>query len=261
MKTLIPALTGMAKIPPQIMKLATPVSPTLTRPHRERGQTYRCAIFALTLALFSIAAQADELTIPRAAGTVMLDGSLQEPAWRYAMRLPHTAFSRWIADTYIKDPNIFHLRLFHDGNTLYVALVSYDQHVEADKTVENSDGLYSFSILTRNGELQHYRLRWASNPPVAGGEMLDPGKWGARLRGPYNEPAIVSGGYVFEFSIPLAAIGWKPGDNIPFNIIVHDHDGNPSQPYNAPGVEFARYSWGSLENDNRAGYRTLKLAP
>lgn len=217
-----------------------------------------CLALALLLPHIS---QGDELSIPRATGNVTLDGKLHEPAWRTALRLPHTAFSRWVADTYTKDPDVFHLRLFHDGKALHVALVSYDRHVEADQVPENSDGIYSFSIITRNGELQHYRLRWSANPPVAGGEMLEHGKWGARLRGPYNDASRTGGGYVFEFSIPLAATGWKPGDNIPINIIVHDHDGKPSQPYNAPGVEFARFSWGSLDNDNRSAYRTLKLMP
>lgn len=91
--------------------------------------------------------------------------------------------------------------------------------------------------------------------------MLVPGKWGARLRGPYADTSRAGGGYVFEFSIPLAATGWKPGDTVPVNIIVHDHDGKPSAAYNTPGAEFARFAWGTLDNDNRNGYRTLKLTP
>lgn len=217
-----------------------------------------CAIFAL---LLPFTAKGADMTAPRLNGTVILDGRLDEPMWRTAQRLPHTAFTRWIADTYDKDPTVFHLRFFHDGRMLYVALVSYDRHVEPDAAPENSDGLYSFSVATRDGKLQHYRLRWSANPPVAGGEMLDPGKWGARLRGPFADATRAGGGYVFEFAIPLNAIGWKPGDTIPLNIIVHDHDGKPSAAYSTPGAEFARFAWGSLDNDNRAGYRTLRLAP
>jgi len=215
---------------------------------------------ALTL-LAPMTAMGADITVPRLNGNVTLDGRLEEPMWRAAQRLPHTAFTRWVADTYDKDPDVFHLRFFHDGRMLYVALVSYDRYVEADAAPENSDGLYSFSVATRAGKLQHYRLRWSANPPVAGGEMLDPGKWGARLRGPYSDTTRPGGGYVFEFAIPLAAIGWKPGDTIPVNIIVHDHDGKPSNPYTTAGAEFARFAWGSLDNDNRASYRTLKLAP
>jgi hypothetical protein len=221
-------------------------------------QFFICITFALFAPLTAMAA---DIGAPRLNGSVTLDGRLEEPMWREAQRLPHSAFTRWVADTYDKDPTVFHLRFFHDGKMLYVALVSYDRYVEADAAAENSDGLYSFSVATRDGKLQHYRLRWSANPPVAGGEMLDPGKWGARLRGPYADATREGGGYVFEFAIPLDAIGWKPGDTIPLNIIVHDHDGKPSKPYNTAGAEFARFAWGSLDNDNRASYRTLRLAP
>jgi hypothetical protein len=216
----------------------------------------------ITLVLFTpLTAMAADIIAPRLSGNVTLDGRLEEPMWREAQRLPHSAFARWVADTYDKDQAVFHLRFFHDGHTLYVALVSYDRYVEADAAAENSDGLYSFSVATRDGKLQHYRLRWSANPPVAGGEMLDSGKWAARLRGPYADTTRTGGGYVFEFAIPLDAIGWKPGDTIPVNIIVHDHNGKPSQPYNTPGAEFARFAWGSLDNDNRASYRSIRLAP
>ena len=218
----------------------------------------RAALLVLFAPLTAISA---DVTVPRLNGIVTLDGRLEEPMWRAATRLPHTAFTRWVADTYDKDPSAFHLRFFHDGKMLYVALVSYDRYVEADAVPENSDGLYSFSVITRAGKLQHYRLRWSANPPVAGGEMLASGKWGAHLRGPFADPSRPGGGYVFEFAIPLAVIGWRPGDTIPANIIVHDRDGKPSAPYNALGAEFARFAWGSLDNDNRASYRTLKLAP
>ena len=217
-----------------------------------------CIAFALCIPLTAMGA---DITAPRLKGSVTLDGRLEEPMWRAAQRLPLTAFTRWVADTYDTDATLFHLRFFHDGLTLYVALVSYDRYVEADANPENSDGLYSFSVATREGKLQHYRLRWSANPPVAGGEMLDPGKWGARLRGPFGDSTRPGGGYVFEFAIPLAAIGWKPGDAVPVNIIVHDRDGKPSVTYNSPGAEFARFAWGSLDNDNRSSYRTLRLAP
>lgn len=220
-------------------------------------QLILCAALSLLIALPATAA---DILVPHLKGNVTLDGRLEEPMWRKAQRLPHSVFTRWIADTYDKDPSVFHLRFFHDGVTLFVALVSYDRYVEADIAAENSDGLYSFSIATRAGQLQHYRLRWSANPPIAGGEMLDPGKWGARLRGPYDNPERAGGGYVFEFAIPLAAIGWKPGDTVPINIIIHDHDGKPMAAYNTPGAEFARFSWGSLDNDNRASYRTIELA-
>lgn len=221
----------------------------------------RICFLAAAALLAPLTGMGADVTAPRLDGSVTLDGRLEEPMWRVAARLPHTAMTRWVADTYDKDPTVFHFRFFHDGRSLYVALVSYDRYVEADAAPENSDGLYSFSLATRAGKLQHYRLRWSANPPLAGGEMLDPGKWGARLRGPFADPARPGGGYVFEFAIPLAAIGWKPGESIPVNIIVHDHDGKPGAPYNAPGAEFARFAWGSLDNDRRAGYRTLKLAP
>lgn len=217
-----------------------------------------CSVLSLLVPMTAMGA---DITAPRLDGNVILDGRLEEPMWRMAARLPYTAFTRWVANTYDKDPTVFHLRFFHDGHTLNVALVSYDRYVEADIAPVNSDGLYSFSVATRDGKLQHYRLRWSANPPQAGGEMLDPGKWGARLRGPFAETARPGGGYVFEFAIPLAAIGWQPGDTIPVNIIVHDHDGKPSAPYHTPGAEFARFAWGSLDNDKSASYRTLYLAP
>lgn len=206
-------------------------------------------------------AMSADLTVPRLNGTVTLDGRLEEPMWRDAARLPHTAFTRWVADTYDKDPTAFNLRFFHDGVMLYVALVSYDRYVEADALPENSDGLHSFSVATPSGKLRHYRLRWTANPPVASDEMLDSAEWSARLRGPFEDPARPGGGYVFEFAIRLTAIGWKPGDTIPVNVIVNDHDGKPKKSYRTPGAEFARFAWGSLDNSNRAGYRTLRLSP
>jgi hypothetical protein len=218
-------------------------------------------IFALALLPALVTHAGDpELAVPRLAGPVTLDGRLEEAPWRAAARISSELFTRWVADTYTKDPTIFNLRLFHDGRTLYVALVSYDRYVEADAVPEASDGLYAFSLATRGGALQHYRLRWSANPPVAGGEMIDPGKWAARLRGPYADPAQEAAGYVIEFAIPLAATGWRAGDAVPINVIVQDHDGRPGAPYNDPGAEYARFAFGSFDNDNRAGYRTLRLA-
>lgn len=217
-----------------------------------------CAVLML---IISVAAAGADLTVPRLNGTVTLDGRLEEPMWRNAARLPHTAFRRWVADTYDNDPTAFNLRFFHDGVKLYVAFVSYDRYVESDAVPENSDGLYSFSIATPSGKLKHYRLRWSANPPVAADEMYDSAEWGVHLRGPFENPKRQGGGYVFEFAIRLSAIGWKPGDTIPINIIVNDHDGAPRKSYRAPGAEFARFAWGSFDNSNLAGYRTIKLAP
>jgi len=217
----------------------------------------RCALLALIVPLTAMGA---DITVPRLSGALTLDGRLDEPMWRAAARLPHTEFLRWIADTYT-DTGVFHLRFFHDGRVLYVALVSYDSHVEADAAPEDADGLYSLSIATPSDELKHYRLRWSANPPIAAGEMLKLRKWSARLRGPFQDPARPGGGYVFEIAIPLWSIGWKPGDTIPVNIIVNDHNGKPNAPFRTPGTEFARFAWGSFENDNLAGYRTIQLAP
>ncbi len=216
---------------------------------------------ALAQAVPMIAASAADLTVPRLSGTVILDGRLNEPMWRAAARLPYTEFKRWVADTYAIDPTPFQLCFFHDGVMLYVALASYDGYVQSDAVPENSDGLYSFSVATPSGKLRHYRLRWSANPPVATDQMYDSGEWGARLRGPYENPARAGGGYVFEFAIRLSAIGWKAGDTIPLNIIVNDRDGEPRMSYHTPGAEFARFAWGSFDNTNRAGYRSITLAP
>ncbi len=216
---------------------------------------------AALLQIAPAAALGADITAPRLSGTVTLDGRLEEPMWRLAARLPSTAFTRWVADTYDKDPMGFNLRFFHDGVKLYVALVSYDRYVESDAAPENSDGLYSFSLATPSGRLKHYRLRWSANPPVAADEMYDSGAWGVHLRGPFDNPGRQGGGYVFEFAIRLSAIGWKPGDTIPINIIVNDHDGKPHKSYRAPGAKFARFAWGGFDNTNVATYRTLKLAP
>ncbi len=220
----------------------------------------RLVFVALAVAT-PIAASSADITAPRLNGNVVLDGRLEEPMWRRAVRLPSTAFSRWVADTYDKDPSSFHLRFFHDGVKLYVALASYDRYVESDALPENSDGLQSLSIATPSGRLKHYRLRWAANPPVPSDEMYDSGEWGARLRGPFEDSARPGGGYVFEFAIRLSAIGWKPGDTIPLNVIVNDHDGKPHASFRAPGAEFARFAWGSFDNGDGARYGTLKLAP
>lgn len=207
------------------------------------------------------AAWGADVTAPRLEGSVTLDGRLEEPMWRAAARVPHTAFTRWVADTYDKDPTAFHLRFFHDGRMLYVALVSYDRYVESDASPENSDGLYSLSFVTRGGRLKHYRLRWSADPPVANPDLIEAAEWGVHLRGPFEEPTRAGGGYVFEIAIRLSALGWKPGDTVPLNIVVNDHDGRPKMSYRTPGAEFARFAWSSLDNSNRAGYRFLKLAP
>ena len=204
---------------------------------------------------------AEAFPVPYLPGEVTLDGRLAEPQWRRAARITHADFSLWKADRYEKDPSELVVRFFHDGTRLYVALSSYDRFVEPANPPENSDGLYSFSAITRSGAIQHYRLRWSANPPVPGGEMIAPGKWGARLRGPFADPSREGGGYVFEFAIPLAALGWKPGDTVPVNLVVQDHDGAPGRRHDDPGVEFARLYWGSLDNENRAGFRAIRLAP
>lgn len=206
-------------------------------------------------------AASGRLVVPYLTGPVVLDGRLSEPQWRRAARITHADFVVWKADRRQKNPAEIVLRLFHDGNDLYVALSSYDRFVEAATPAENSDGLYSFSVATRGGALQHYRLRWSANPPVPGGEMISPGRWGARLRGPLDDPRREGGGYVLEFAIPLAAIGWRPGDAVRINVIVQDHNGKPGGRYDEAGVEFARLAWGTLDNEARAGYRILKLSP
>lgn len=219
-------------------------------------------LLALLATVGSCPAVADDaVLIPRRPGTVALDGVLDEPAWRDAARLTHADFSRWVANRYARDPDEFSVRMFHDGRTLYVALASYDRYVEPDAVAENSDGLYAFSAIGADGRLQHYRLRWSENPPLAAGEMRDPGRWGARLRGPFADGTRAGGGYVLEFAVPLAALGWRPGDAGRINIIVHDHDGAPGAPYTDPRAEFARYAYGSLDNDDRAAYRAVRLAP
>lgn len=220
----------------------------------------RLLCMALAMAI-PIAAAGADIVVPRLNGIVVLDGRLDEPMWRTAARLPHTAFSRWVADTYEKDPSPFFLRFFHDGVKLYVALVSYDRYVESDAQPENSDGLQALSIATPSDRLKHYRLRWAANPPVATDEMFDSAEWGARLRGPFEDPTHAGGGYILEFAIRLSAIGWKPGDTVPINAIVNDHDGKPHASFRTPGTDFARFAWGSFDNSDRAHYRMLKLAP
>jgi hypothetical protein len=225
----------------------------------------RRVLFALLLVLLADrgGAQAPraDLEVPRLQGAVNLDGRLAESQWRRAARITHAQFRLWKPARYEKDVSEFVLRLFHDGSHLYVALSSYDRFVEPATPPENSDGLYSFSVATRAGALQHYRLRWSANPPVAAGEMISPGRWGARLRGPFGDLRREGGGYVLEFAIPLEALGWGPGDTVPVNVIVQDHDGKPGGRYDEPGVEFARFYWGSLDNEARAGYRRLRLAP
>jgi hypothetical protein len=201
------------------------------------------------------------LPVPFLRGEVALDGRLEEPQWRTAARLTHADFGLWKADRYEKDPSELVVRFFHDGKSLYVAIASYDRFVQGATPPENSDGLYSFSVATRKGPIQHYRLRWSADPPVAGGEMISPGKWGARLRGPFGDASREGGGYVLEFAVPLAAIGWKAGDRVPVNLIVQDFDGPPGARYNDPGVEFARFFWGGLDNEARAAFRALILAP
>jgi hypothetical protein len=201
------------------------------------------------------------LEVPFLRGEVTLDGRLQEPQWRVAARITQSDFGLWKADRYEKDPSELVVRFFHDGTSLYIAIASYDRFVQSATPPENSDGLYSFSIVTRAGAIQHYRLRWSADPPIAGGEMLFPGQWGARLRGPFNDAGREGGGYVLEFAVPLAAIGRKPGDLVPVNIIIQDIDGQPGAHYNDPGVEFARFFWGSLDNEARASFRLLRLAP
>lgn len=217
-----------------------------------------CAALTQFAPLTTMAA---DISAPHLNGSVSLDGRLEEPMWRSAARLPHTAFTRWVNNTYDKDQAIFHLRFFHDGRLLYVALASYDRYVEAGAAPENADGLYSLSITTRTGKLKHYRLRWSKNPLQAGGDMLNSRRWGARLRGPYQKPTQPGGGYVIEFAIPLWEIGWMPGDTLPLNIIVNDHNGQPEASYRSSSAEFARFAWGSFDNESRTDYRTLKLAP
>lgn len=220
---------------------------------------------ALLLVLLADCANAEParagLVVPYLPGPVVLDGRLAEPQWRRAARITQADFVVWKVERRQRNPSEIVLRLFHDGRQLYVALSSYDRFVESATPPENSDGLYSFSVQTRGGALQHYRLRWSANPPVAGGEMRSPGRWGARLRGPFDDTRREGGGYVLEFAIPLSAIGWGPGDTVPVNVIVLDHNGRPGGRYDEAGVEFAKLAWGSLDNEARAGYRSLTLAP
>ncbi len=206
------------------------------------------------------AVEATPPTVPRLAGAVTLDGRLHEAQWRQALRIPQSAFSRWVADRYTPDSEEFVLRLFHDGRRLYVALASYDTSVQSDPNPENADGLYAFSLISRAGLLQHYRLRWSANPPVPDGQMAENAKWGAHLRGPYADAAYAGGGYILEFAIPFSTSGWRVGEPVRINVIVQDRDGKPDGPYNHPQAALARFALGSLDNDDRSRYFTLTLA-
>lgn len=218
-------------------------------------------VYTLIAAVLPLVSGCADLSAPRLRGNISIDGRLNEPMWTKAARIENTQFNRWIDNTYDSDPSTLQMRFFHDGTMLYGALLSQDHYVEADANPENSDGLYSLSFLTHTGKVMHYRLRWSTNPPAAGGEMLVSGKWAAILLGPYNETKRAGNGYVYEFAIRLADLGWKPGDAVPLNIIINDRDGTPRTPYHSHGAEFARFSWGSFDNDKRDDYKTLKLAP
>ena len=224
----------------------------------------RTAVLAALLPLLAgggTARAETALVIPHLAGPVLLDGALEEPAWRQAARLTRADFQRWVARRATRDPDEFSVRLFHDGRSLYVAVAFYDRYVEPAATPESADGLYAFSVLTADGRLKHYRLRWSANPPQPGGDMLDLKRFGARLRGPYADPSHPGGGYVFEFAIPLTSIGWRPGGTGRLNIILQDHDGMPGAPFDDMRVDFTRFAYGGFDNDTRAVYRTVRLAP
>ncbi len=223
----------------------------------------RAAVLFLTLASAAMMAaeKLPPLNVPLLQGEVKLDGRLREDVWRRAAVLTETDFRQWKADTYERDPSRFRLRMFHDRRWLYVSLASYDRFVEPAEPLANSDGLYSLSLITAGGEILHFRLRWTANPPVALGDVVPAGQWGARLRGPFADTRREGAGYVFEFRIPKKRIGWRTGDRIPVNIIIHDHDGGPYKRYDERGVEFVRFAWGSMDNDDRSQYRQIRLAP
>lgn len=225
-----------------------------------RRKRHGIAGAALLLAAGVAAAAEQPPLVPRLAGPVTLDGRLHEAQWRQALRIPQSAFSRWVADRYTPDTDEFALRLFHDGRRLYVALATYDGSVQSDPNPENADGLYAFSLISRAGALRHYRLRWSANPPVPDGQMIEDAKWGAHLRGPYADAAYAGGGYVLEFAIPFSATGWRAGESVRINVIVQDRDGKPDVPYNHPQAALARFALGSLDNDDRSRYFTLTLA-
>lgn len=201
------------------------------------------------------------VTAPGLDSNITLDGRLAESAWRRAAVLRSGVFQTWTQDEHLEDKSKFSIRLFHDGKQLYISLASYDRYVEPADSPEHADGLYAFTLVTANNELENYRLRWSANPPVAANELTVIGKWGARLRSVYAQTKTPGGGYVIELAIPLKDIGYKTGDDIPVNIIVQDHDHNPGGAYNAKKTEFTRFGWPGLDNDKREAFARLYLAP
>jgi hypothetical protein len=189
----------------------------------------------------------ETLEVLSGAGTIIVDGLLDEPAWQFAT--PYT-YAVHISQTDVTTATV---RALWDQDYLSLGFEVEDAQVETAAPETPWDG-DSVSAIFNNGEFK-------CRQDVGGtGE-------GVCDRGLYLPPCTTlddsSGtdcGFAAEMRIQWSRlrIAANLGDVMPTDLLSVDHDGNPGAPYDDPGTEFSKLSWDGDNSVDTSG-RSLTL--
>lgn len=222
--------------------------------------------------------------IPAAAP--VMDGKLDDTIWQHANQLqfPNSAGASWTtsqARYNADDPSQYTLYFLHDDTYLYVGMETDDHKIESSAYDQASDGLISLVFENKTGtEDVRYATFWheldiwethpitftdcdgtvktSANIHFAEGPPRYPYatphiNWAPSITGTWNNNTDHDGGYTFEYRIPLSGTnslgGYIAGDLIPANIVLVDHDSNPTGTYNVCAAHFKKFWWGFDGNE------------
>ncbi len=196
-------------------------------------------ITILGLALFSpgLADAQSRLMIVRTPAAPVVDGILEEPAWKTAPSLVLKHFSS-------RDGSECSVRLLWDDDALYAAFEVTDQRIETSDMDWNDDNV-SISFLV-DGTLRKYRFDIGGTGEGTGHRAAGRLMPGSTI----DNNTDLDRGFTVEISIPWSALGVEPraGLALPVEVLSVDHDNGPGLPYDGPGVRFSKVSLDKDQN-------------
>lgn len=172
-----------------------------------------------------------ELEVPRAGGTITIDGRLDEPDWARAAR---TGFYLNATDGAAARPRT-KARMLHDGEKLYVAFECEDDHIHTTLTKRDDhlwtqDAVEIFIDPEGRGR-DYYELQVSPTGTIfdtlvhrhpSRDDAWDAGATAAAVRsGTLNDDSDVDREWSAELAIPLASLhagGARPGDRWRLNL-------------------------------------------
>jgi hypothetical protein len=157
------------------------------------------------------------LDIPSIAGVIKLDGELDDIQWQQAKQLELNYVTRPFENT--RPPVTTQVKMFENGDTLYVAFIAYDPNVDSisafyrDRDGVWSDDLVGIKLDTFNDSRLAYQF--FVNPIGIQADSIQnemTGRESDSWDGIWQSAGkIVANGYQVEMAIPLRILNFKKG--------------------------------------------------